>query len=144
MKGWRSTLDTVNFFGPRSLLSLMWGDLKGLFCKFIEFFANYWIKKLSLGRADSTMLVCRWTTFSACPLELVHLVSWSFSLQVPSKCKACQFMSSTDCTLLCNPVVIQFHGWGRLSALPVVTLTGQCNPTLLCNVTVTELYEKQQ
>lgn len=36
------------------------------------------------------------------------------------------------CTLLCNPVVIQFHGWGRLSALHAVTLTGQGNPTLLC------------
>lgn len=42
-------------------------------------------------------------------------------------------------TLPCNPAVIQFHGWGRLSTLPAVTLTGQGNPTLLCNVTAIEL-----
>lgn len=44
------------------------------------------------------------------------------------------------CKLLCNPVVIQCHGWGRLSALPAVALTGQGNPTLLCNATAIALY----
>ena len=34
---------------------------------------------------------------------------------------------------LCNPVIIQFHRWGRLSVLPAVTLTAQDNPTLPCN-----------
>lgn len=43
-------------------------------------------------------------------------------------------------TLLCNPVVIQFHGWGGLSTLPAVTLAGQDNPTLRCAVIAIELY----
>lgn len=60
----------------------------------------------------------------------VNIIHHSFELQYLCLSDQVAFVSLCPPLAFCNPVVIQFHGRGRLSTLPAVTLTGEGKPTL--------------
>lgn len=84
-----------------------------------------WLSKIQIFEASNGNILMH-INISGYKIKLPLLVSVFEQLELSS------LFPYPSCTLLCNPFIIQFDGWGRLCALPAITLTGPGNPTLLC------------